>query len=345
MTAVGYSRHGDPFVLEMNSKYPRPVPRDDQVLLEVYATSVNPVDYKFRRHWMPNFLLPKPKIPGADVAGVVVEVGSNVTKFRKGDRCAALLPLLGSQWGSSAEFVAVRESHMTLIPDSISFVKAAALPLVALTAVQSFDHLTMERTKGKKILIQAGAGGVGTFAIQYAKNVLEMDVATTASPSNFKLVTALGADRVIDYHTEDFSELITDYDVVLDPMSWTYEHLTLNQGKNVLKNNGGHYLNILSSELVNGKEKTVGFTTLLNIVKHSIMNVFSPGSLAKYSLICVRPDGDGLARVFDLVDQGKISSVIDPQIFDLEELSDAHMYLERHYATGKVVVRVKQTQT
>jgi alcohol dehydrogenase len=351
MAAVTYSQHGTSFVvLKMNRQFSRPIPRHDQVLVEVYATSVNPVDYKFRRHWMPNFLLPKPKIPGADVAGIVIQVGANVTKFQPGDRVAACTPLLGSQWGTSAEFVAVRESHATRIPDSVSFIKAAALPLVALTVVQSLDHLdwmtttTSTTTKGKKkILIHAGAGGVGTFAIQYAKNVMGMEVTTTASPSNFKLVQALGADHVIDYHTQDFSEIVKDYDVVLDPMSWKYEHLTLNQGKDVLKKNGGHYLNILSSDLVNGKEKTLGLTTLYNIVRHSITNMVSPGSLPKYNLIAVRPDGERLQRVFDLVEQGKISSVIDPQIFDLYELSDAHMYLEKHYATGKVVVRVRET--
>jgi alcohol dehydrogenase len=342
MAAVAYNKHGDAFVLKLNSHFPRPIPQDDQVLVEVYATSVNPVDYKFRRSWMPSTLIPKPKIPGADVAGVVVELGSNITKFKIGDRCAAFLPLLGSQWGSSAEFVAVRESHLSLIPESVSFIKAAALPLVALTVIQSFHHLDTASTKGKSILIQAGAGGVGTFAIQYAKNILEMNVSTTTSQPKFKLVKALGADHVIDYHTQDFSEIVTDYDVVLDPMSWKYEHLTLNQGKNVLKKNG-HYLNVLSSEVVNGREKTLGFTTLYNLLRHTIMNIIYPDTLPKYSLIGVKPDGDGLRKVFDLVEHGTITSVIDPQIFDLYELSDAHMYLERHYATGKVVVRVKQT--
>ncbi|KAL3903614.1 MAG: hypothetical protein SGARI_005296 [Bacillariaceae sp.] len=322
MVAVAYQEHGDVFKLRMNNKFPKPVPLDNQVLVEVYATSVNPVDYKFRRNsGMPNFMLPLPKIPGADVAGIVVETGANVTKFSKGDRVAAFLPLMGSQWGSSAQFVA-----------------AAALPLVALTAVQAFDHVEGP-TKGKKVLIQAGAGGVGTFAIQYAKNVLEMEVTTTASEMKTRLVEKLGADHVIDYRQQDFSEIVKDFDVVLDPMSWKYEGLTLNQGKNVLKKDG-HYLNIMSSEFVNGKEQSLGMTTLMNLVKHYLFNKFSPGTLPRYNLIGVRPDGESLQRVFDLVEEGKILSVIDPQVFELYELPDAHAYLERHYATGKVVLRV-----
>jgi alcohol dehydrogenase len=339
MLAVAYKEHGDVFELKVDTKFPKPVPLDNQVLVKVYATSVNPVDYKFRRNaMMPNFLIPKPKIPGGDLAGVVVETGANVTKFHKGDRVAAFLPLMGSQWGSSAEFVAVRESHLCHIPESLSFLKAAALPLVALTVVQAFDHLKGP-TKGKKVLIQAGAGGVGTFAIQYAKNVLEMEVTTTASEMKTHLVRTLGADHVIDYRKNDFSTIVQDFDVVLDPMSWKYESLTLNRGKNVLKRDG-HYLNILSSDLVNGKEQSLGMTTVINAVKHTLFNKLSPGSIPRYNLIGVKPDGDRLQKVFALVEQGKILSVIDPQIFDIYEMTDAHAYLERHYATGKVVVRV-----
>ncbi|KAL3924098.1 MAG: hypothetical protein SGILL_001253 [Bacillariaceae sp.] len=341
MLAVAYKEHGDSFKLRVDRKFPKPVPLDDQVLVEVYATSVNPVDYKFRRNaMMPNFILPLPKIPGADVAGIVVETGANVTQFQEGDRVAAFLPLLGSRWGSSAEFVAVREAHLCNIPESTSFVKAAALPLVALTVVQAFDYLEGP-TRGKKILIQAGAGGVGTFAIQYAKNVLGMEVTTTASEMKSRLVKALGADHVIDYRKEDFSTIVKDFDVVLDPMSWKYESLTLSQGKGILKKDG-HYLNILSSDIVNGKEKSLGMTTLYNIAKHNLLNKLSPGSVPKYNLVGVKPDGESLQKVYDLVEEGKILSVIDPQIFDLYEVSDAHAYLERHYATGKVVVRVAE---
>ena len=262
-----------------------------------------------------------------------------MSKFNVGDRVAAFIPLVGSRWGSSAEYVAVKESYLCKIPDRVTFERAASVPLVGLTVVEAFDYLEGP-TKGKKILIQAGAGGVGAFAIQYAKNVLEMEVTVTASRQKTELVQAIGADHVIDYRSENFTDIVKDYDVVLDPMSWKYESETLNQGNNILKKDG-HYLNILSSGTVKGKEKTLGLQTFINLVKHKMVNLVKPGILPKYDLAIVKPDGEKLRMIFDLVEKEEIKQIIDPQIFGLYELADAHMFLEHGYATGKVVVRIQ----
>jgi alcohol dehydrogenase len=336
MEAVSYGEHGSTSVLKLNKNYQRPTPKDNQVLVQVKASAINPVDFKFRRNDVPNFVLPKPKIPGSDVAGIVVEVGSKVAQFKVGDRVAAMMPTLGSRWGAAAEYAAVKESILCKIGESTDFISAASLPLVSLTSVQALGRI--HEPKGKKILIHAGAGGVGTFAIQYAKNVLGMYVATTASSPKTELLKSLGADLVIDYRTEDFSEVCQGYDAVLDTMSFVYEEKTLYQGSKVLKKNG-HYLNVLSSDsaLVNGKEKSIGFLSLQNLVKHKLANFVFPGSMPNYDLIAVQPNGHTLQLVLDLVEQGQIRSVID-KTYPLSKATDAYDYIETGHATGKVVL-------
>ena len=241
--------------------------RPHQVLVQVRAASINPVDFKFRRGAVPSFMLPKPKIPGQDVAGVVVEVGDQVNaakghdaEWKVGDRVVAMVPSLLSPWGTLAEFVAVDAALLARIPDNFLgatndnnnnnnnvddnnaagddlFASAASLPLVALTVVRAFDRVGYKDWTDKKVLIQAGAGGVGSFAVQYAKHVLNASVvATTASAAKAPLLERLGADVVIDYRTTQFEDVVQDYDVVLDPMSFVYEKRTL-QSK-VLKPTG-----------------------------------------------------------------------------------------------------------
>jgi len=341
MKAISYSQHGPADdVLRMTADYPRPVPGKNDVLIQIKASSVNPVDFKLRRNSVPNFLVPKPKIPGEDVAGVVVELGANVSKrskFRIGDRVAAMLPVIRSKWGSSAEFVAVDASLVAKIPETVELESAAALPLVSLTVVQSLKKV--KEPKGKKILIHAGAGGVGTFAIQYAKNVLGMHVATTASKEKTEIVKALGADLVIDYKSQDFTEVVKDYDAILDPMSFLYEGRTLKS--NVLKKTG-HYLSIMSSDWAlreDGKEKSYGARTYWNIFKHKLANLITPGwFVPKYDICMVNPNGDDLQLVMDLLEEKKVNAVIDSK-FSLADMAKAHRHLEGGHVTGKVVIQ------
>jgi len=337
MTALVYDSHGDLDVLQLRNDVPRPIPRDDQILVQVKASAINPVDFKYRRNKVPDLILPKPKIPGFDLAGVVVSTGKKVSKFQVGDRVAAMIPLLGSSWGAAAEFVAVREQHVCKVADSVDFESAASLPLAALTAVEKLQKIP--EPIGKKILIHAGAGGVGNIAIQYAKNVLGMHVATTASSPKAEFLKSLGADRVIDYREQDFTKEIQNYDAVLDPMSYLYEDRTLNSGSTVL-NNKGIYLNVMSSDwnLVNGVEKANGPLSFKNLFKHTIQNHFQPNSIPRYDFWFVYPDGALLQHIMDLVEQGKIQPVLD-SIFDLADAKSAYKNMESGRVTGKVVLR------
>lgn len=158
MNAVSYETHGSPQVLVVSPNFPKPIPKDKQVLIKVKASSVNPVDFKFRRNPTPNWLLPKPKIPGLDLAGVVVQVGAKVSFIQVGDRVAAMMPLVGSRWGSHAEYVAIDADLVSKLAESVDYESAASLPLVSLTVIQSLRRLQTLPTEGKKILIHAGAG-------------------------------------------------------------------------------------------------------------------------------------------------------------------------------------------
>jgi len=248
-----------------------------------------------------------------------------------------MLPIIRSKWGSAAEFVAVDASLVAKIPETVELESAAALPLVSLTVIQSLKKL--KEPKGKKILIHAGAGGVGSFAIQYAKNVLGMHVATTASKEKNEIVKELGADLVIDYKSEDFTEVVRDYDAILDPMSFLYEGRTFKS--NVLKKSG-HYLSIMSSDWAlteDGKEKSYGVKTYLNICKHKLANLITPGLfIPKYDFCMVNPNGDDLQLVMDLLGEKKVKAVIDSK-FPLADMAKAHRHLEGGHVTGKVVIQ------
>ena len=183
-------------------------------------------------------------------------------------------------------------------------------------------------------MIHVGAGGVGTFAIQYAKHVLGMYVATTASKEKTNLLQSLGADLVIDYTSQDFTSLLQDYDVVLDPMSYLYERKSLQ-----CLTRSGHYLNILSSgwSLRNGKEQGLGIITIWNLIKHKLVNFIAPGRICKYDLAFVEPNGSQLKVALELVGSGTIRPVID-KVYSLSDVGNAHDYLETGHATGKVVI-------
>lgn len=335
MRAIVYARHGDTSVLHLDTSHARPLVRKNDVLIHIKASSINPCDFKFRRNQAPAFIMPLPKIPGDDVAGDIVELGPDVDKqkFRVGDRVAAMLPILGSSWGAAADYVAVDASLVAKIGADLDYAGAAAMPLVSLTAMQALDNVKGD-TKGKKILIHAGAGGVGSFAIQYAKHVLGMYVATTASAANKHFVSELGADLVVDYRTEKFEDMIQNYDVVLDTMSWAYESRTLKRDATVLKPDG-YYLNVLSSDWAfDDKEKANGLLSLWHAIFHKMLNLVDLGIVPKYYFVSVQSRGEQLQQVYDLT---KIRPVLDRR-YDLMEAKAAYDYLEQGHAKGKVIL-------
>jgi len=230
MKAFIVERYGKKRVLR-SAEMPHPDLRDDEVLVQVHAAGVNQLDSKIRDGEF-KLILPYrlPLILGHDVAGVVVKVGARVQQFKPGDEVYARPD--DFRIGTFAEFVAVKEDSLAIKPDNITMEEAASIPLVGLTAWQGL----VEKAKlgaGQKVFIQAGSGGVGTFAIQLAKH-LGATVATTTSTANVALVKRLGADVVIDYKTQDFEKVLRDYDVVLN----SQDGKTLEKSLRVLKGGG-----------------------------------------------------------------------------------------------------------
>ena len=233
MAAACFRRHGSADCLELTDRFSRPSARDEQVLVRVFAASVNPVDLKLRAYPLPPTLVPLPKITGTDFAGVVQSTDQSPrSPLRPGDRVMGAMPLLYAHWGSTCEFVCVSESLLTKIPDDLSFADAASLPLVGMTVVQALQpheaSLVEPAVDGerKTVLIQGGAGGVGTFAIQYCANHLQLEVFTTCSPRNNELVTSLGANHAIDYHQVDWCDFAHKFDLILDTKAYIYEEIT-----------------------------------------------------------------------------------------------------------------------
>ena len=205
---------------------PDPEPRENDVLVQIHAAGVNVVDSKIRNGEFKSFLRYRlPLILGHDVAGVVVRVGSRVRRFKPGDEVYAA----DGRAGAFAEFIAIEENDVAIKPKDLTMEEAASIPLVGLTAWQVLVERANLR-RGQKVLIHAGSGGVGTFAIQLAKHI-GATVATTTSTANVDLVRSLGADVVIDYKKEDFADVLRDYDVVLNSL----DKVTLEKSLRVLK--------------------------------------------------------------------------------------------------------------
>lgn len=281
----------------------------DQVLVKVAATSINPIDWKLREGYLKQmFPWSFPIILGWDVAGEIVEVGQKVKDYHVGDRIFARPET--TRFGTYADYTIVDSNLLAPVPESIAFTEAAAVPLAGLTALQAlFDHGSLKA--GEKVLIHAGAGGVGTYAIQLAKNAGAY-VITTASPRNHELVKKLGADEVIDYHTTDFEEVLTDIDLVFDTMGGEIQKKSFS----VLKEHG-RLISVLSIE-----DETLAATKQIEA-----------------KAIWLRTNGEQLSELAKLMADGKLVSVID-ETFPLtrQGVYDAHALSETHHAVGKIVL-------
>lgn len=311
---------------------PEPEVRDHDVLVAIHAAALNLLDAKIRDGEF-KLILPNrfPLIMGHDVAGVVVRIGSRVQRFKPGDEVYAR-PRDG-RIGAFAERIAMDEADVALKPGNLTMEEAASIPLVGLTAWQ----VLIERAnlkKGQKVLIHAGSGGVGTFAIQLAKH-LGATVATTTSTANVDLVKSLGADVVIDYKKDDFSNVLSGYDVVLNSLDRT----TLEKSLKVLKP-GGKLVSISGPPDV-AFAKSIGLSWFLQ----QVMRLLSLGIRSKakrhgidYSFVFMRAHGEQLGKITALVESGAIKPVVD-RVFPFLALNDAMDHLETGRAKGKIVIK------
>lgn len=333
MKALTFQRYGKSPGLGMTER-PRPVPKPDELLVEVHAAGLNPIDNMLMTGaFKPVVKLGLPATVGSDVAGVVVEVGSRVTRFKPGD--AVFASVFDLDRGTLADYVAVPEAVAAPKPANLDFVQAASVPMVGLTAWQALKERIGLRA-GQKVFIPAGSGGIGTFTIQLAK-VLGASVATTTSTRNVDFVRGLGADEVVDYKQQQFQDVLRDYDAVLG----TVKGEVIEQSVGILKP-GGRIASLVGP-LDAAFARTRGLNVLLRIVfglmSRKILRLAGKRGVA-YSFLFVHPDGGQLAEIGALLESGRLRPVID-KVFPFEQATDALAYLAQGRARGKVVVRLR----
>lgn len=313
---------------------PLPVLGENDVLIEMKAASLNPIDFKVKHGDMKMILSYKfPLILGNDGAGVVSKIGSKVTLFQPGDE-VYFRPDKSSGIGTLAEFFALNENDVALKPKNLTMEEAASIPLVGLTCWQIFKRANLQ--KGQKVFIQAGSGGIGTFAIQLAK-YLGLTVATTASTKNFEMLKELGADILIDYKSQNFEDILKDYDLVLN----TQDEETLIKSMSILKP-GGKIISI-SAPPDPQFAKDWGMNWIMRMgVRFMSAKVRRQAKKHRvdYSFLLIDSSGRQLQEITKLIELGIIKPVID-QVFPFEKTNEALAYLESGHAKGKVVVKVK----
>lgn len=316
------------------SEVSEPQLHKNDVLVQIHAASVNLLDSKISNGEF-KLLLPYrfPLILGNDVAGVVIRIGSGVTRFKVGDEVYARPDK--DRIGTFAEYISMNETDVAIKPKEITMEEAASLPLVALTAWQVLVEKANLK-KGQKIFIQAGSGGVGTIAIQLAKH-LGATVATTTSSANADLVKRLGADIVIDYKKENFENILKDYDVVLN----SQDTKTLEKSLKILRP-GGKLISI-SGPPDPAFAKEIGLGWIMKVVLSLLSYKIRKKSKklgVNYSFLFMRAQGEQLSMITDLVNAGEIRPTVD-KVFRFDEIRKALDYVESGRAKGKVVVKIK----
>jgi len=311
-----------------------PVIKENEVLVEIHAASVNQLDAKIKSGEF-KLLLPYkfPLILGHDVAGIITKAGSKVSRFKVGDEVFARPA--DFKIGTFAEYIAVNENDVALKPKNISMEQAASIPLVALTAWQAFVEKANLK-KGQKVFIQAGSGGVGTIAIQLAKH-LGATVATTTSADNFDWVKNLGADMVIDYKTQDFEVILKEYDLVLN----SQDEKTLEKSLRILKS-GGKAVSISGPpDATFAKETGLSWfmKTAIYFLSRKVKQQAKKLNI-NYSFLFMQADGKQLSEISSLIEAGVIRPIID-KVFPFEQTNEAMAYVASGRAKGKVIVKVK----
>ncbi len=308
MKAIVIHEYGGPEVLKYED-VPRPEPKEDQILVRVIAAGVNPVDEAGRSEKSAKFFgITLPFTPGYDIAGIVEKTGGKITKFKTGDSVYAYLSL--TKGGGYAEYAAASEAEAAAKPKSISFVEAAGVPVVALTAWQALID-TAKLSAGQTVLIHGGSGGVGTFAIQIAK-ARGAKVIATASTANQDFLQQLGADLAIDYTKTKFEDVAKNVDVVLDSVGKD----TLARSYGVVKK-GGFIVTLVAR------------IDQAELDKHGIRG----------ASLGVEPDSNELTEIGKLIDEKKIKVIVS-QTFPLSEAIKAQEQIATGHTRGKIVLKV-----
>ena len=310
MKAVVFKKNGSPDVLEIN-EVEKPIIKDDEVLVKVYAVSVNPVDVLIRKNRIMSFFVNRgSKITGSDLSGKIMSVGRTVVSMKNGDDVFGF-----RQGGTTAEYVAISEKKIAIKPINMTFEEAAAVPLAALTALQAL------RDKGnicsrQNVLINGASGGVGTYAVQIAKS-FGTNVTGVSSTKNLELIKSLGADKVIDYTKEDFTKTHQRYDIILDAVAKS----SYSKCKKIL-NQGGIFI-------------STRFSPLLLI---QVMSTVLFGS-KKAKTVFVNSNTKDLEIIGELIKENKVKSIID-QSYPMNKTSEAHLHIENGHTIGKVVITI-----
>ena len=324
MKAIVYTEYGSPDVLELKEVV-KPTPKNDEVLVKVYAVSANAADLHLLRadpflvRLSSGFLKPKHTILGSDIAGRVEALGSNAKQFRPGDEVFG--DISGCGWGGFAEYACVSESALAPKPTNISFEEAAAVPMAAVTALQGFRYAGQVQP-GQKVLINGASGGVGSFAVQLAKT-FGAEVTAVCSTGNLDRARSIGADHVIDYTKEDFARNGQEYDLILatngDRSISDYRRALSPRG--IYVQTGGSMAQMSQAMLQGPWISMTGSQKMGNLL--------------------ARPNKQDLAFIKELLEAGKVKPVID-RCYPLGEVADAMRYLEEGHAQGKVVITVAQ---
>lgn len=333
MKAYTINRYSKKGILQL-VELPEPIVKDNEVLVQIHAASVNQIDIKLKSGEFKLMLPYKlPLILGHDLAGIVTKVGSKVSRFKVGDKIFAQPAVF--KIGSFAEYIAINETDVALKPKNISMEQAASIPLVALTVWQAFIEKAKIK-KGQKVFIQAGSGGVGTIAIQLAKH-MGATVATTTSAANIELVKSLGADVVIDYKMQDFEKILNDYDIVLN----SQDAKTLEKSLRVLKS-GGKVISISGPpDFAFAKESGLSWLmkTAIFFLSRKVRKQAKQLGV-DYSFLFMNANGKQLAEIGSMIEAGIIHPVID-KVFPFEQTNEALSYVSSGRAKGKVIVKIK----
>jgi len=333
MKAFSISRYKKESRLELVD-LPEPIVKDHEVLVEIHAASVNLLDSKIKSGEF-KLILPykMPLVLGHDVAGIIVKTGAKVKNFKMGDEIYSRPS--DFHIGTFAEFISIDEKDIALKPKNLSMEEAASIPLVGLTAWQALIEQSNVQ-KGQKVFIQAGSGGVGTFAIQLAK-YLGATVATTASEKSFDVLKNLGADVLIDYKTQDFEDALIDYDFVLN----SQDNKTLEKSFEVIKP-GGKIVSISGppTPIFAEEHRLPWYVKLATRFLSSKIRKRAKKQNVNYSFLFMTANGKQLSEITHLIETGKIKPVID-KVFAFEKANDALQYIESGRAKGKVVIKMK----